>query len=63
VSDPNWLHLIGYGYAPGDYMSKCHRCGQIVSGLDKRAVTCRPCAEALEIALTRSEPPTGKEKE
>jgi hypothetical protein len=48
VSDPNWLHLKGYGYAPGDYMNKCHRCGQIVSGLDKRAVTCRPCAEALD---------------
>jgi len=43
-----WLHLKGYGYAPGEYMSKCHRCKQAVTGLDKRAVTCRPCAEALD---------------
>jgi hypothetical protein len=42
----DWTHLKRYGYAPGNYMSKCHRCGETISGLDKRAVTCKPCAEA-----------------
>lgn len=44
-----WLHLKGYGYAPGNYMSKCHRCQHVVSGLDKRAITCRSCAELAEL--------------
>lgn len=43
----DWWHLKGYGYAPGNYMSKCHRCKQVVI-MDKRAVTCRPCAEAMD---------------
>ena len=34
-----------YGYAPGNYMNKCHHCQQVVTGADKRAVTCHPCAE------------------
>ena len=42
-----WEHLKGYGYAPGDYMNRCHRCKQVVTGVDKRATTCRPCAEAM----------------
>lgn len=42
----DWLHLKQYGYAPGGYMSKCHRCGATPI-MDKRAVTCRPCAEAM----------------
>jgi ribA/ribD-fused uncharacterized protein len=42
----DWTHLKRYGYAPGNYMSRCCRCGESVSGLDKRAVTCKPCAEA-----------------
>lgn len=42
----DWTHLKRYGYAPGDYMSMCCRCGESVSGLDKGAVTCKPCAEA-----------------
>ena len=41
-----WEHLKVYGYAPGDYMTRCHVCGAITNGVDKRAVTCRPCAEA-----------------
>lgn len=44
----DWQHLRGYGYAPGNYMNKCRRCQQVVSGVDKRAVTCRPCAEAMD---------------
>ena len=39
-------HLKRYGYAPGYYMSKCCRCGKWVGDLDKRAVCCKPCAEA-----------------
>lgn len=46
VEPDEWLHLKCYGYAPGGYMSKCHRCKQVVI-MDKRAVTCRPCAEAM----------------
>jgi hypothetical protein len=59
----DWLHLKAFGYAPGDYMSKCHCCKQVVDGLDKRAVTCRPCAETLAAELVESHPHTGKEKE
>lgn len=44
-----WEHLKRYGYAPGDYMNRCHRCGAEVV-MDKRAVICRSCAEALEQA-------------
>ncbi len=43
----DWQHLKPHGYAPGNYMNKCHRCNQVVTGLDKRAVTCRPCAGAM----------------
>jgi len=42
---PEWLHLKQYGYAPGNYMSRCHRCEKVVTGLDKRAITCLPCAQ------------------
>ena len=42
-----WARLKSYGYAPGEYMSKCHLCKQWVAGLDKRAFTCKPCAEVL----------------
>jgi hypothetical protein len=52
VQEPQggWEHLKGYGYAPGNYMSRCHSCCQVVSGLDKRAMRCRPCAEAAAAA-------------
>lgn len=42
----DWQHLKQYGYAPGDYMSHCHACGD-TPVMDKRATTCRPCAEAM----------------
>lgn len=42
-----WEHLKRYGYAPGNYMQRCHRCQQIVTDVDKRAITCRLCAEAM----------------
>lgn len=44
-----WQHLKGFGYAPGYYMNTCHRCENVVSDVDKRAITCRPCAEQLLI--------------
>lgn len=44
-----WEHLTRYGYAPGGYMSKCHRCGATPI-MDKLAITCRPCAEKLHSA-------------
>ena len=48
----DWLHLKAYGYAPGGYMNQCHRCYQVVTGVDKRAITCRPCAEAIHLTLS-----------
>lgn len=45
-----WEHLKQYGYAPGNYMNKCHTCGKVVEFVDKRAITCRPCAEARHAA-------------
>jgi hypothetical protein len=52
----DWQHLKRYGYAPGNYMSKCHSCGD-VPVMDKRATTCRPCAEAMHAAaLEQPEP-------
>jgi hypothetical protein len=46
-----WQHLKAYGYAPGHYMNKCSTCGKVVTDVDKRAITCRPCAEARHIAI------------
>ena len=45
-----WEHLMAYGYAPGHYMNTCHVCKQTVMDVDKRAITCRPCAEAKHAA-------------
>lgn len=42
----DWRHLKGYGYAPGEYTGTCHRCGETPT-MDKRAITCRPCAETM----------------
>ena len=33
-----------HGYAPGNYMSRCGRCGAMFEG-DKRACTCEACAD------------------
>ena len=46
-------HLKQYGYAPGSYMGRCHACDKIASGVDKRAITCRPCAEVRHAALAQ----------
>lgn len=55
ATPPDWVHLKEYGYAPGDYMCKCRTCGQTTSGLDKRAITCKPCAETLHAAGKRAQ--------
>lgn len=44
--EPNESALRFYGYAPGDYASKCIRGNHIVEGLDKRATCCLSCARA-----------------
>jgi len=46
---PGWEHLKAYGYAPGNYMSRCYQC-DATPVMDKRARTCRPCAEKLHTA-------------
>lgn len=56
-----WEHLLAYGYAPGNYLVTCHQCKQVSGPLDKRAITCRPCAEQkhaarLGDAAVQSEP-------
>jgi hypothetical protein len=43
----DWQHLKPYGYAPGGYMGRCHQCNEVKVDLDKRAITCRPCAAAM----------------
>lgn len=42
----SFLHLLKYGYAPGNYMNTCHTCDEVHIDLDKRARCCRKCAEA-----------------
>lgn len=43
--EPGDKQLKIFGYAPGQYMTKCMGCGQTKDGLDKRASSCRDCAE------------------
>ncbi len=40
-----WEHLKPFGYAPGNYTGHCHDCGKEWIDQDKRAWTCRACAE------------------
>lgn len=54
----DWQHLKQYGYAPGGYMSRCSTCGDTPI-MDKRALTCRPCAEAKHRAALQSQQPAG----
>lgn len=46
----DWQHLKAYGYAPGGYMGRCHSCERTMIDLDKRAITCRECAEKMHAA-------------
>jgi len=42
-----WEHLKAHGYAPGGYMGRCRKCGDERIDMDKRAITCRACAERM----------------
>lgn len=53
----DFQHLIAYGYAPGNYMGTCRTCSVIHIDLDKRATSCRPCAEKRYEA-DQAKPPT-----
>lgn len=56
LPETDWLHLKPFGYAPGGYMSRCMHCTNVVTELDKRAVSCRPCAAKVhEIERLRKE--------
>lgn len=46
-SPEGWEHLLAYGFAPGGYLVTCSTCRVVKTGLDKRAINCRPCAERL----------------
>lgn len=46
LAEPTDRELKSFGYAPGNYMSRCLSCDQIKEEMDKRAITCRPCAVA-----------------
>lgn len=37
--------LIEFGYAPGGYTGKCIHCDQATDSVDKRATSCKQCAE------------------
>ena len=43
--EPSDAHLRLYGYAPGQYASKCLVCDSVQPGLAKDASRCRNCAE------------------
>jgi hypothetical protein len=46
----DYEHLRQYGYAPGDYMiHRCMHCDKPADMVDKRAVSCKGCAENLHI--------------
>lgn len=43
-NEEHWEHLKPYGYAPGNYFSRCLDC-KIWYTMDKRASRCKTCAE------------------
>ncbi len=42
-----YIDLVIYGYAPGNYFNRCVVCDEKFHG-DKRAVTCIECAREYE---------------
>ena len=54
--EADWQHLKPYGYAPGNYLSRCLKCNTVAHDVDKRATTCRPCAEAMHSAASNVQP-------
>ena len=51
-----WEHLKAYGYAPGGYMMTCRGCNTTVTGVDKRASRCMPCATKTAEQPAQQEP-------
>lgn len=47
---PDWQHLKRYGYAPGGYLARCRRCGEMAEFVDKLATCCRLCAKKQHAA-------------
>lgn len=58
----DWRHLTAYGYAPGGYMCRCSKCGGTPINMDKRATTCRPCAEEMCAAALAARPALGPDE-
>lgn len=57
----DWQHLKPYGYAPGNYMSRCRDCNDTPI-MDKRAFRCRPCAEAAHAKALAAKPLPAQEE-
>jgi len=54
----DWTHLHKYGYVPGGYMGKCHKCETVQFDMDKRATTCLRCATTMhEAEVTKAQEP------
>lgn len=51
-----------YGYAPGNYMTKCLGCEEVKQDLDKRASSCRECAETRYARFIEACSDTRKER-
>lgn len=63
---PAARQLKQFGFAPGTYQSKCFGCDAIKDGLDKRATSCRECAERRYVMFVREcalNPPTTGQSE
>lgn len=58
LEPPTDQQLIAFGYAPGNYMSKCRYCQQTMRDTDKRASSCKPCAIKRYYAQAASQIPT-----
>lgn len=41
----DWIHLVDYGFAAGNYVSRCSGCQRVYTGMDKRAWQCYECAK------------------
>jgi hypothetical protein len=56
--DPEWWPLRQFGYAPGGYIITCRGCDLQNWDCDKRATTCRQCAEKALAADPPANPAT-----
>lgn len=48
--------LKRFGWAPGRYLITCKKCGDRAHDVDKRAVSCKPCARAAAYKAMANEP-------